>query len=118
MHQLARKSYLNIQDNYIQAILRGSKQLAAMAHYLEFENKGLIEALKAKKKKRNRGKKLNLISKENDGPQLFLPSRVQAARNFAYNKEVEKEQQKKNVEEKKKKQQRKKAQEEIEKKLA
>ena len=38
-----------------------------MAHYLEFENKGLMEALKAETKKRNRNKRLNLRSEEDDG---------------------------------------------------
>ena len=56
------------------------------------------------------------MGEEDDGPQLFSPSRILAARNFAHDKEVEKEQQKRDVEEKKKEQQRKKAQEEIEKK--
>ena len=73
-------------------------------------------ALKAEKKKQNRGKRLNLLGEEDDGPQLFSPSRVQAARDFAHYKEVEKEQQKRDVEEKKKEQQKKKAQEVIEKK--
>ena len=48
--QLARESYLNVRDNYIQAMLRRSKQLAAMVQCLEFENKGLIEAQKLRKK--------------------------------------------------------------------
>ena len=59
---------------------------------------------------------MNLLGEEDDGPQLFSPSRVQAARNFTHDKEVEKEKQKRDVEEKKKEQQRKKAQEEIKKK--
>lgn len=81
---------MNIQDNYIKAILKESKQLAAIAHYLEFENKTLIKALKAKKKKWNRGKKLNLLSEEDDSLQLFLSPRGQVAYNFAYNKEFKK----------------------------
>lgn len=36
------------------------------AQYLEFENKKLMETLEAKKKKRNRNKKLNLISEEDN----------------------------------------------------
>ena len=116
MRQLARKGHLNVWDNYILAMLRGSEQLAAKADCLEFENKRLMEALKAERKKRNRGKRLNLFGEEDDGPQLFSSSRVQAARNFAHDKEVEKEQYKKDVEERKKEQQRRKVQEEIEKK--
>ena len=41
--------------------------MAAIAHYLEFKNKGLMKALKAEKKKRNRDKKPNLIGEEDDG---------------------------------------------------
>ena len=68
-----------------------------MAHYLKFENKRLIKALKAEKKKRNRDKNLNLLNEKNDSSQLFLLSRVQAACNFAYDKKVEKKQQRKKV---------------------
>lgn len=101
MCQLARKDHLNIQNNYIQAILRGNKQLAAIVHCLKFENKRLIEALKAEKKKRNRNKKPNLLDKEDNGPQLFLLLKVQAACNFVYDKKVKKEQQKRNIKKKK-----------------
>lgn len=65
--QLARKSYSNIRDNYIQAMLRGSKQLVAKTNYLKLKNKGLIEALKTERKKRNKDKKPNLLSKKDDG---------------------------------------------------
>ncbi len=71
-------------------MLRESELLAAKAHCLEFENKWLMEALKAEKKKRNSGKRLNLLVEEDDSPHLFLPSRVQAARNFAHDKKIEK----------------------------
>lgn len=43
---------------------------------LEFENKTLIGALKIEKPKRNRGKKLNLLSENDNGPQLFSPSQI------------------------------------------
>ena len=92
MRQLAREGHLNVRNNYIKVMLKGSEQLAAITYYLEFENKGLIEALKAEKKKRNKGKRLNLLGGGDNGLQLFSPSRVQATCNFAYNKEVEKKQ--------------------------
>lgn len=103
MCQLAREYHLNICDNYIQAISWGSEQLAAKANCLKFENKGLIKALKAKRKKRNRNKKLNLLDEKDDSLQLFSLSRIQIAHNFAHNKEVEKEHQKKDIKEKKSK---------------
>lgn len=52
MHQLAREDHLNIQDNYIQAILRGNKQLVAKTNCLKFRNKRLIKALKAEKRRK------------------------------------------------------------------
>ena len=51
MHQLVKESYLNAIDSYIQVMLKGNKQLAAKMNCLEFENKRLLKALKAEKKK-------------------------------------------------------------------
>lgn len=90
IYLLTRKIHLNIWDNYIQAILKGIKQLVAKADYLEFENKELIKALKAKKRKKNRDKKLNSFYKINNGPKFFF-SRVYTAYNFKYDKKVEKQ---------------------------
>ncbi len=73
--QLAREDHLNIQDNYIQTMLRKSEQLKAKAHFLEFKNKKLMKALKSKKKRQNRDKKLNLLDEKDDGtsyPRLYL----------------------------------------------
>lgn len=75
--------------------------MVAKANCLEFENKKPIEALKAERKKRNRGKKLNLLGEEDDGLQLFSLSRVQATLNFMHDIKVGKKQQKKVVKERK-----------------
>lgn len=91
---------MDAKDTYIQAMLRGSEKLAAKVDVLEFEIKGLIGALKVEKQKRNRGKRLNLLSKKDNGPELFSPSRVRAAREFAAQKEAEKEQHRKNIDKK------------------
>lgn len=98
--QLVRESHLSIRDNYIQAILKGSEQLAAKSDCLEFENEKLIEVLKTKGKKQNKGKGSNLLGKKDYGLQLFLPSRVQIACNFTHNKGAEKKQQIRNVKQK------------------
>lgn len=50
MRQLTRNGHLNPRDVYVQASLRGSEQLAAKVNCLQFENQGLLEALKVKKK--------------------------------------------------------------------
>ena len=84
-------------------MLRGSEQLTAKVECLEFENKGLLEALKTEKKKSNKGKRLNLLGKEDNSPQLFSPSKIQAAREYAQSKEAKKEQYKKDEERKRKK---------------
>ena len=52
--------------------------------------KGLCEALKNEKKRRKRGKRLNLLGEENNGPQFFSPARVQAARAWQASKNDEK----------------------------
>lgn len=65
-----------------------------------------MEALKAEKKNQNGCKNWNLPAEKDDNLQLFWPSRVQPARNFAYYKKKEKPQKEK---------QKKKAQKEIKK---
>lgn len=102
IRQLAREGHLNVQNNYIQAMLQDSEQLIAEVNYLKFKNKRLMEALKVKRKKRNRGKRLNLLDKEDNSPSLFSLLRVQVACNFAHDKKVKKEQQKKQCKKEKK----------------
>ncbi len=48
-------------------MLRARDELTAKAYCLEFENTRLIEALKAERKKRNKGKKLNFLGERDDG---------------------------------------------------
>ena len=48
---------------------------------------GLTNSLKNEKKKRRRGKRLNLLGQEESGAQLFSPERVQAARDYQATKE-------------------------------
>lgn len=91
---------MNPRDIFIQALLRRSKQLAAQINCLQFKNKGILEALKVEKRKRGRGKQLNLLREENNGPQLFSPSRVKAAQDFAIAKKQKINKKKKLVEEK------------------
>jgi hypothetical protein len=50
---------------------------------------GLIESLKIEKKSHNRGKRLNLLGEEDNGPQLFAAERVRAAQAFQKEKEDE-----------------------------
>ena len=70
-------------------IFEANLQLAAQ-HAIDLHNQNnLIEALEQEKKRRKRGKRLNLLGTEDNGPQFFSPSRVQAARDFQTSKDAE-----------------------------
>ena len=51
--------------------------------------RGLEQALKNEKKKRQQGKRLNLIGKEDAGAQFFGSQEIQAARDYQAIKEEE-----------------------------
>lgn len=70
--QLARQKELDTKDIYIQAMFQKSEKLIIKIDILQFENKELIRALKIEKQKRNKDKKLNLLSEKNNNPQLFF----------------------------------------------
>ena len=59
--------------------------------------RGLEQALKNEKKKRQRGKRLNLIGKEDAGAQFFGPQEIQAARDYQATKEKEKAQRQQDI---------------------
>ena len=63
-------------------IFHANERLAAQHSIDEHIRKGLVEALRHEKKKRQRGKRLNLLGEEDSGPQFFSPARVQAAKDW------------------------------------
>jgi hypothetical protein len=62
---------------------------------------GLLDPLAKEKKRRKRGKKLNLVVEEDSGAQLFHSSMVQAAKAYAAEKEAKEEAEKAEKEAKK-----------------
>ena len=70
-------------------ILRSNLTLVAQHSINLHVQNGLVESLKEEKKRRRRGKRLNLCSKTDPGPQFFSPSRVQAAWDCQRTKETE-----------------------------
>ena len=60
----------------------------------------LLDALKNEKKRRNRGKKLNLLDEQNSGPQFFSSGRVQAVRVYQAAKDEEKSRKQEDIAEK------------------
>src|SRR5450432_1305833 len=73
----------------LELIFRGHEQLAAQDSINKHIIKGLQQSLQLEKRKRNRGKRLNLVGEEDCGPQFFTPERVRAA--IAYQAEKERE---------------------------
>jgi hypothetical protein len=64
-------------------IMHANLRLAAANSIAQHTIGGLVSALKIEKKKRNRGKKLNLVGEEANGPQVFGPSQVHRAKTYA-----------------------------------
>ena len=76
-------------DNNLDKLLRASERLAARQEILVHEVTGLRQAIQHEKKKRNRGKRLNLVGDEAGGPILFSPGQVLRARATLEQKEQE-----------------------------
>lgn len=78
-------------------ILRANERLAAQHSIDQHVVNGLINTLRNEKKRRQRGKRLNLVGEEDSGPQFFSPSRVQAARDRRDQKEMEEAQRQQDI---------------------
>jgi hypothetical protein len=72
-------------------IFRGHEELAAKDSINQHIIKGLQQSLKLEKKKRQKGKRLNLVGEEDYGPQFFTPERVRAAIDYQAQKEDDQE---------------------------
>ena len=64
-------------------IMHGNSRLAASNSIAQHTIHGLIRALKTEKRKRNRGKRLNLLGEESNGPQVFTPNQVHRAKAYS-----------------------------------
>ena len=90
IHWIHQQYKLDNSDRKLKLILRSYEKLATQYSINEHIINGLQEAFKIEKKKRTKGKRLNLISLEDDsGPQFFSPSQIQATRRFQAEKEDE-----------------------------
>ena len=76
----------------MELLFRSASQLAAQHSIDQHEINGLRTALQLEKKKRQRGKRLNLLGEEDSGPQFFSPSRVRKANAVQAAKEAEEQQ--------------------------
>jgi hypothetical protein len=72
-------------------ILNANSRLAAANSIAQHTIGGLVRALKMEKKKRSRGKRLNLVGEESSGPQAFTPTQVHRAKAYAAKLKTEEE---------------------------
>ena len=60
-------------------LFKANERLAAQHAIDEHTKRGLIETVKEEKKKRQRGKKLNVLGNEDHGLQFFSPTTIKHA---------------------------------------
>ncbi len=68
--------------------MQANIQLAAQVSIQRHIIQGLTGALKLEKKKRRRGKALNLVGEQDSGPQFYSPGRITRAREFQGEKQA------------------------------
>ena len=87
-----QKAYKHDPSTAVAQLFRAANVLAAQHSIDEHEKRGLRQALQLEKKKRQRGKRLNLVGEEDSGPQFFSPGRVQKAKAVQAAREAEEQQ--------------------------
>lgn len=96
------KTYIKTLSQFVFIkILRANERFVVKHFMNQHIIKNFIEAFQNEKKRRQKGKKLNLLSEESSGPQFFSPNKVQAARDRLKAKETEKTQKQQDLEGKK-----------------
>jgi DDE superfamily endonuclease len=86
MHKAYKKSPIRKRLSFI---FHANTRLAAQHSIDKHTITGLITSLKHEKTKRRRGKRLNLVGEEDNGPQFFGPSEVLCAKSYASEKEAQ-----------------------------
>ena len=70
----------------VKKVIWAAEKLASQRSIDQHTITGLTEALRNEKKRRQRGKRLNLLGENDSGPQFFSPGRIQAAREYQIQK--------------------------------
>ena len=97
VRRIQRKYTSAPSPSLLTKLFRANKQLSMLHSCNQHVIRGLEQALKNEKKKRQRGKRLNLIGKEDAGAQFFGPQEIQAARDYQATKEEEEAQQQQDI---------------------
>jgi hypothetical protein len=77
------------RDSILELILHANVQLAAQQSVNTHIISGLREAVRLERKKRKKGRKLNLLGTDDHGPQFWSPSTVRAARHVQAQKDAD-----------------------------
>jgi hypothetical protein len=80
LRQLKAVYRQNPSPTKVELLFKATLKLSVQYSIDTQTTKGLVESLKIEKKKRSRGKRLNLVNEENSGAQFFSPTRIQKAR--------------------------------------
>jgi hypothetical protein len=91
IRRIHRKYQVEPTRKRLELIFRGHEQLAAQDSINKHIINGLQQSLQIEKRKRKKGKRLNLLGEEDNGPQFFTPERVRAALEYQARKEDEEE---------------------------
>jgi hypothetical protein len=87
MRKVQRLYHANKNPVTLNLILKAALKLSAEHEVDEHVKKGLIKSLELEKKKRKRGKKMNLAGNETNGCELYGPTEISEARAFQKEKE-------------------------------
>ena len=96
LHRILKGNPKN--DKALNKLFQASEKLAVLNSIMSHELNVLTEAIRMEKKKRNKGKRLNLLGEEAGGPQLFSPNQVMKAKAILLEKEEEERQKRLQIE--------------------
>jgi hypothetical protein len=111
-----KRQYQNAPSpSLVAKMFKANEQLTSQHSIDSHIIKGLSNSLRNEKKKRQRGKRLNLIGENSSGPQFFSPHRIQLARDYQDQKDLTEAQRQQEIAHKKNQSALKKAQKEADK---
>ena len=87
-HRVQRRYLEAPSPSLVSKVFKANERLVSQHSIDNHIIKGLINALRNEKKKRQRGKRLNLIGENSSGPQFFSPNRIQLARDYQDQKDL------------------------------
>ena len=88
VRRVQRQYHIAPNSVLLNKVFRANERLASQHSVDDHMIKGLAKTLKGEKKKRRHGQRLNLLGEDDSGPQFFSPGRVQSARDYQDQKDM------------------------------